>query len=121
MQNYDAIENSKVIHELTVDKSTMEFADLANLYVASSFNGKLKGYIACCNSRDIIVLNLEDGKVKYLVNFFVGNQKIFESSWNRYNWFEICKEYWWSSRSSQRFERWEVQCLENLSNFNLEN
>lgn len=65
MQNYDAIENSKVIQEFSVDKSTMEFADLSYLYVASSFNGKLKGYIACSNNRNIIVLNLEDGKVNF--------------------------------------------------------
>lgn len=67
LQNYDAIENSKVIHELSVDKETFEFADLAYLYVSSSFNGKLKGHIACCNNKDIIIMNLEDGKVIYFI------------------------------------------------------
>jgi hypothetical protein len=67
LKNFDAIENSKVIQEFTVDKSTMEFADLAYLYVASDFNGKLKGFIACSNNRNIIVLYLEDGKVNKIL------------------------------------------------------
>lgn len=45
----------------------MEFADLAYLYVASDFNGKLKGFIACSNNRNIIVLYLEDGKVNKIL------------------------------------------------------
>ena len=50
LQNYDAIENSKVIQEVPVDKSVFDFAEKVSLYVASSFNGKLKGFIGAANN-----------------------------------------------------------------------
>ena len=68
LQNYDAIENSKVIQEVPVDKSVFDFAEKVSLYVASSFNGKLKGFIGAANNRDIVVFNLEDGKVNNFLN-----------------------------------------------------
>ncbi len=70
LQNYDAIENSKVILDFQVDKSTFDFAEQVSLYISSSFNGKLIGHIACSNNRDIILINLEDGKVNFIIKYF---------------------------------------------------
>ena len=53
------IEDSKVIQEFSVEQSIIKSADKISFYISSSFNGKLKGYIAACNNRNILIYNLE--------------------------------------------------------------
>ena len=65
MQNLGSVEASTPIQEIQMDIANVE---KTSLFISSTFNGKIKGYLAASNNRDICVYNL-DGNVKKIIFF----------------------------------------------------
>jgi hypothetical protein len=67
MQNLGSVEDSKAIQEIKMDNNLIKNQEKTSLFISSSFNGKIKGYIAASNNRDIVIYNLEGSVIN---NFF---------------------------------------------------
>jgi hypothetical protein len=67
MQNLGSVENSIPIQEIKIDNALIKNPEKTSLFISTSFNGKLKGFIAAASNRDIVIYNLEGNVIKFFI------------------------------------------------------